>query len=44
MQHACHGGLYGRFALAALIMLLATIPATADAIDGNWCHRMGVVS
>jgi hypothetical protein len=30
-----------RFALAAFTMLLATLPATADAIDGNWCHPDG---
>lgn len=31
----------GRFALAAFMMLLATTAATADAIDGNWCHSDG---
>ena len=30
-----------RFALAAFMMLLTTISATADAIDGNWCHPDG---
>jgi hypothetical protein len=30
-----------RFALAAFLVLTGTIPAAADAIDGNWCHPDG---
>src|SRR5678809_1678303 len=30
-----------RGVLAAFLVLTGAIPATADAIDGNWCHPDG---